>query len=69
MFIKEKKNLIRFAARRGASVSMMVSITNSRFTQDGRACLAAAPLHRLVTSDLVNVVETHSFVERHEVHF
>ena len=69
MFIKEKKNLIRFAARLGASVPMIVSIINSRFTQDSRACLAAAPLSRHVTSGLVNVVGTHSFVERHQVHF
>ena len=47
----------------------MASISNSRFTQDSRAGLAAAPLSRHLTSDLANVVETHSFVERHQVHF
>ena len=67
MFIKERKNLIRFAARLGASEPLMVSISNCRFMQDSRACLAAAPLSRHVTSDLVNAVETHSFVERHQV--
>ena len=68
MIIKEKA-LIHFAARLGASVPMMASIRNSRFTQDSRAGLAAAPLSRHLTSDLANVVETHSFVERHQVHF
>ena len=48
---------------------MMASISNSRLTQDSRAGLAAAPLSRHLTSDLANVVETHSFVERHQVHF
>ena len=69
MFIKEKKALIHFAARLGASVLMMASITNSRFTQDSRAGLALAPLSRHLTSHLANVVETHSFVERHQVHY
>ena len=69
MFIKDKKALIHFAARLGASVPMMASISSSRFTQDSRAGLAAAPLSRHLTSDLANVVETHSFVERHQVHF
>ena len=41
---------------------MMVSITNSRFTQDRRACLAAAQLSRHVTLDLVNVVEKNSLL-------
>ena len=68
MFIKEKA-LIHFAARLGASVPVMASTTNSRFTQDNRAGLAAAPLSRHLTSDLANVVETHSFVERHQLHF
>ena len=68
MFIKEK-TLIHFAARLGASVPMMAPITNSRFTQESIAGLAAAPLSRHLTSDLANVVETHSFVEHHQVHF
>ena len=65
----KKKTLIRFAARLGASVPMMVSIINCRFTQDSRACLAAALLSRHVTSDLVNAVEAHSFVGCHQIHF
>ena len=47
----------------------MASITNSRFTLDSSAGLAAAPLSRHLTSDLANVVETYSFVERRQVHF
>ena len=58
-----------FAARAGATVPMMVSITNSRITQDSRPGLAAAPLRRHVTLDLVNIVETHFFFERNQVHF
>ena len=60
---------MHFAARLGASVPMMASISNSRFTQDSRAGLAAGPLSRHLTSDLANVVETHSFVERQQVRF